>query len=164
LNSALRLAMYARAVQLSKDLGLYNRFIFFNQDWVPYAERANYLLEADIGASTHYDYVETLFSFRTRLLDYIWAELPMLVSAGDSMGEQVVRRYGLGEVVACEDVEGMSQAILRLADTPNLRAHYHPRFAAIREQFRWERAVEPLARFCAEPYFAPDRLKEAAQS
>jgi glycosyltransferase involved in cell wall biosynthesis len=156
LNSALRLAMYARAVQLSKDLGLYNRFVFFNQDWVPYAERANYLLEADIGASTHYDYVETLFSFRTRLLDYIWAELPMLVSAGDSMGEEVVRRYGLGEVVTCRDVEEMTQAILRLADTPNLRAHYHPRFAGIREQFRWERAVEPLARFCAKPHFAPD--------
>jgi glycosyltransferase involved in cell wall biosynthesis len=160
LNGALRLAMYARAVQLSKDLGLYNRFVFFNQDWVPYAERANYLLEADIGASTHYDYVETLFSFRTRLLDYIWAELPMLVSAGDSMGEEVVRRYGLGEVVPCQDVEGMSQAILRLADTPNLRAYYHPRFAGIRDQFQWDRAVAPLIRFCAAPYFAADQPRE----
>lgn len=157
LNASLRLAMYDRAVQLSKDLSLYDRYVFFNQNWIPYADRANYLLEADIGASTHFDYVETIFSFRTRLLDYIWAELPMLVSAGDSMGEEVVRAHGLGEVVPCQDVEGMAQAILRLVNTPNLRAQYRPRFAAIREQFQWERAVEPLARFCTEPYFAPDR-------
>jgi len=159
LNAALRLVMYDRAVALSRDLGLYNRYVFFNQNWIPYAERANYLLEADIGASVHYDYVETLFSFRTRLLDYIWAELPMLVSAGDSMGEEVVRAHGLGEVVPCQDVEAMAQAILRLVDTPNLRTQYHPRFAAIRDQFRWERAVEPLARFCAQPHFAADRLR-----
>ena len=47
--------------------------MFFNEDWVAYDDRQNYLLEADVGVSTHLDHVETEFSFRTRILDYLWA-------------------------------------------------------------------------------------------
>ena len=51
-------AMAARAVELAKELGLYERFVFFNFAWVPYAERANYLLESDLGISSHLDTLE----------------------------------------------------------------------------------------------------------
>jgi len=160
LNAVLPMEVYDRAVQLSRDLDLINKCVFFNQEWVPYEERAEYLLEADIGVSTHFDYVEVLFSFRTRLLDYLWADLPMLVSGGDSMSEEVVHGYSLGEVIPPGDVEGLAQAILRMTDVPNLRELYRPRFAAVKEQFRWDRVVEPLARFCRSPRLAPDRRRD----
>ncbi|MBL7201593.1 MAG: glycosyltransferase, partial [Anaerolineae bacterium] len=51
-----------RAIALSKELGLYERSVFFN-DWVPYGERQNHLLEADVGVSLHLDHVETRFAF-----------------------------------------------------------------------------------------------------
>src|SRR5207248_578483 len=41
-----QLAMTGRAVELAKELGLYDRFVFFNFGWVPYGERANFLLDA----------------------------------------------------------------------------------------------------------------------
>ena len=53
--------------------------------WVAYDERQNYLLEADIGVSSHLDHVETAFSFRTRMLDYLWAGLPMVTTQGDTL-------------------------------------------------------------------------------
>ena len=40
---------------------------------MPYDERADYLLDADVGVSTHFPHIETEFSFRTRILDYLWA-------------------------------------------------------------------------------------------
>ena len=49
--------------------------VHFNYDWVPYAERARFLLDADLGVSAHFDTVETRFAFRTRLLDYFWVHL-----------------------------------------------------------------------------------------
>ena len=33
----------------------------------------------------HLDHVETAFSFRTRVLDYLWASLPVVTTAGDAM-------------------------------------------------------------------------------
>ena len=74
------------AVALAEELGLVGTNVFFNEDWVEYDDRQNYLLEADIGVSTHLDHVETEFSFRTRLLDYLWASLPIVATSGDSLG------------------------------------------------------------------------------
>ena len=143
------------AIPLSKELGLYDEFIFFNE-WVPYKERQNYLLEADVGVSLHLDHIETRLSFRTRLLDYIWAGLPIVTTRGDCMSE-LVEQYDLGKVVDYEDVEQVTETLLELLDTPDLREAYRPNFEKVRDQFTWERVVDPLTNFCANPHFAPDR-------
>lgn len=66
----MRVAVAAR--DLSDSLGLTGTHVFFNEDWVPYEERADFLMESDIRVSTHLPHVETAFSFRTRILDYLW--------------------------------------------------------------------------------------------
>jgi len=152
----------AQAIQLSKDLGLYDKFVFFNE-WVPYEERQNYLLEADVGVSLHLDHLETKFSFRTRILDYIWAGLPIVTTRGDSMSE-LVEQHNLGKVVGYRDVEQAADALTELLGTPNLREVYRPGFEEVKGRFIWERAVEPLARFCANPRLAPDKAAPGVRS
>jgi glycosyltransferase involved in cell wall biosynthesis len=150
------MTMYPHAVALAEQLGLLNTTVFFNDRWVPYAERANYLLEADVGVSAHQAHIETRFAFRTRLLDYIWAGLPMVVSAGDALAETVVQR-GLGYAVAIGDAAGFAQALRELTSQPNPRARYAAAFAEVRPAFTWERALIPLLAFCRSPRHAPDR-------
>ncbi len=142
-------------IALSRELGLYGRTVFFN-DWVPYAERENYLMEADVGVSLHRDHLETRFSFRTRFLDYVWAGLPIVATRGDVLSEQV-EAQGLGRVVSPGDVDGVAEAILSLLDTPNLRETYRPRFAPVAAAYRWEIVTRPLVEFCAAPRIAPDK-------
>jgi len=88
------MAMYRRSVELSDRLGLTGRHVLFG-DWLPVDERANYLLEADVGVSLHPAGIEARYAFRTRLLDYIWAGLPMVVSEGDVLAD-LVRENALG--------------------------------------------------------------------
>lgn len=140
---------------LADELGLTGRTVFFN-DWVAYEERANYLLEADVGASLHRDHLETRFSFRTRFLDYLWAGLPIVATRGDVLSEQV-ETQGLGRVVEPGDVEGVVQAILSLVEKPNLRQVYRPRFERAAAAYRWEVVTRPLVEFCAAPRIAPDK-------
>lgn len=142
------------AIQLVHALGL-QKYVLFN-DWVPYHERGNYLLEADIGVSLHLDHIETRFSFRTRLLDYIWAGLPVLATRGDVLGQMLAER-GLAHLVEPGDVEGVAKGVLGLLAMPSLRSRLAPEFARVAEQFRWENVVRPLIRFCAAPYFAADK-------
>ena len=85
----MRMAVDARG--LSDELGLTGTHVFFNEGWVDYDDRQNYLLEADIGVSTHLDHVETALSFRTRILDYLWASLPMVATRGDSLADLIER-------------------------------------------------------------------------
>ncbi len=145
-----------QALALAQDLDLLGKTVFFNDRWVPYAERANYLLEADIGVSAHFDHIETHFAFRTRVLDYIWAGLPIVVTAGDVLAD-TVRDMGLGRVAPAGDAAGFAQALLELADQPQMRQQYASAFASARAAFSWQRALEPLVAFCTSPRYAADR-------
>lgn len=142
-------------IALSRELGLEGRTVFFN-DWVPYAERESYLLEADVGVSLHRDHLETRFSFRTRFLDCVWAGLPIVATRGDVLSDQV-KADGLGEVVEPNDVDGVTQAILKLLDTPHVREAFRPRFEQAAAAYRWDVVTRPLAEFCRSPHPAPDK-------
>ena len=75
-----------------------------------FEDRAGYLRDADIGVSTHLDHVETAFSFRTRLLDYLWAGLPIVATRGDSFAPLIDER-GAGCTVDAQDVAGLEAAL-----------------------------------------------------
>jgi glycosyltransferase involved in cell wall biosynthesis len=132
-----------RALALTDELGLTGRSIFFNDSWVPHADRGAYLLEADIGVSAHRDEVETRLAFRTRLLDYFWAGLPVVTTRGDSLADEVARR-GLGRVVDYGDVQGWVAALTELLDDPQAHERASAASAAIREEFAWPRVVAPV--------------------
>ena len=109
-----KMAALGETAALSRRLGLIEKCIIFN-DWVPYASRQNYLLEADIGLSLHRDIAENRFAFRTRFMDYLWAGLPSVATEGDVLSD-VVRDSGLGRLVApgrAQSPGGLSNAFRR---------------------------------------------------
>ena len=141
---------------LAGRLGLTGTHVFFNEGWVDYDTRADYLLEADVGVSTHLDHVETAYSFRTRLLDYLWAGLPIVATGGDSFAD-LIRSEGLGAAVPAGDAGALEDALHRLlADDDHNRA-CRAASARVAPRFAWRRALEPLLAFCADPRPAPDR-------
>lgn len=144
----------------AEALGLLDRHVFFN-DWVPYERRARFLAEADIGISTHRDHLETHFAFRTRMLDYIWAGLPIVCTRGDVFADLVEAR-GLGRAVPPADPEGLAAAIRELLDQPDQRRAAAAALEQVAEEMRWSRVVAPLVRFCAEPRHAADHAASVA--
>lgn len=149
-------AMMEQAVRLSQALGLHDRSVFFEK-WVPYEERENYFLEADIGICFHFDHLETRFSFRTRILDYIWAGLPIITGIGDTMGD-LVQQHGLGYAIAPGDVAGLTRAIRSLLDESDSRGSRREAFARLARDLSWERVTAPLRAYCQAPWRAPDKL------
>jgi len=141
-------------IALARELGVLDTHVFFN-DWVPYSERRRYLEGADLGCSTHREHLETRLSFRTRMLDYLWAGLPIVCTDGDVFASLVADRR-LGLVVPPGDVEALASAIERLIDDPGERARCRLRLLEAAKEFRWSAVVAPLARFCDAPHLAAD--------
>jgi hypothetical protein len=110
---------------------------------VPYDERQNHFLEADIGVSTHFDHLETRFSFRTRILDYFWTKLPIVATQGDSMGD-LIEAHHLGKTVEYEDVEALAQAIIEVLEDKAAAKKIDAGLTEIREIFRWNNVVSPI--------------------
>jgi hypothetical protein len=149
----MRMAVETR--RLSDELGLTDVNVFFNEGWVAYDDRQNFLLESDIGVSTHLDHVETEFSFRTRILDYLWASLPVVATGGDSFGD-IIDTFGVGLTVPPGDVDALETALFRLLDEPELIASCAAASAKLADEYRWSRVLEPLIEFCRAPHRAPD--------
>jgi GT2 family glycosyltransferase/glycosyltransferase involved in cell wall biosynthesis len=146
---------------LAGRLGLVDSHVFFNETWVPYHDRQNWLLDADAGVTTHYEHVETTFAFRTRVLDYLWAGLPIVTTDGDSFAD-LVRRENLGVVVPSEDPDALADALEKVMYDTAFAAGCVERIAAVRERFTWENVLAPLTEFCRNPRPAADRLPGAS--
>ena len=138
------MTMAVDAVALAEELGLRDRHVFFNADWVPYRERGRYLLDADLAVSAHFDDVETRFAFRTRLLDCLWAGLPVVTTRGDTLGDVIVDA-GAGRAVEFGDVAGWVEAVESLLEG-EARERASAASAALRPPFEWPAALAPLLR------------------
>ena len=151
-----QMAMERQARDLAQKLNLLNRSVLFNESWVPYHERANFLLDADIGVSTHFPHIETQFSFRTRLLDYLWASLPIVSTEGDVFAD-LIRQHGLGATVPASNVDALAQAIDEVLYDEDSRAARLDRVRALASSMTWSQSLAPLIAFCAHPRVAADR-------
>jgi len=143
--------------QLAERLGLIGRHVFFNSGWVPYTERSDHLLDADVGVSTHFDHVETEFSFRTRILDYLWTGLPIVATRGDSFGN-ILDEEGIGRGVPAEDVDALELALEEMLYDEQAAADARKNVARYADQFRWSQVLRPLMDFAAAPHRAADHV------
>ncbi len=140
------------ARDLASELGIIDRSVFFNDGWVPYERRADWLLDASCAISTHRSHLETRLAFRTRLVDCFWAELPAVCTAGDELGERV-ERDGLGVTVPEGDAEAVASALDAVLERG--RDAYSERLRLAAEEFAWAVVSEPLFRFATSPSQPP---------
>lgn len=152
---AMRMAADARA--LADARGLTGSHVFFNEGWVPYDERHDHLLDADVAVSAHVDHVETAFSYRTRVLDYVWARVPVVTTAGDAVAS-LVTAAGAGLGVPSGDVLAMADALATVLGDETVASTCRAAADRLAPTLAWEHALAPLVTFCAEPRRAPDLL------
>lgn len=142
--------MLSKTFELAEELGVRDKSVIFNMDWVEYNDRQNFLLEAHSGVSCHFDNLETRFSFRTRILDYLWARLPIIATEGDYFAEEIIN-HKLGLVVKFNDVDSVKNAILKIVDDKNFYNECKKNISEYREQYKWNVVTKPLEAFCKKP-------------
>jgi hypothetical protein len=158
-DSARLMPIQQRAMDLARELGLLDRIVFMG-NWVAYDDWSNYLLESDIGVSLHRDHLEARLSVRTRVMSYVWAGLPMVLTQGDELAERM-HRSGVAQLVNPGDADGLVRAILAMLAQD--KTSLEPKFAELRPVFYWSVAVQPLRRMCDRPARALDKdIKIAA--
>jgi glycosyltransferase involved in cell wall biosynthesis len=141
-------ASTAAARALAQQLGLLGSVVHFHDRWVPYDQRGAWLAQAACLLSCHVEHLETRFAYRTRLLDGLWAGVPIVCTGGDDLAERVQREQ-LGEVAPPGDPLALSAALERvLADG---REPYAANLRAAAQAQTWSRVAAPLARWIAQP-------------
>lgn len=143
-------ARFHETLALSRELGLYNKHVFFELAWVPYERMKDYMLEADLAVCTYFNNLETHFSFRTRFVDVFWAELPLICTEGDVLAE-MVRERELGVAVPEKDPEALAVAIERVLDDGELYERMQSNIRENNKEMGWTQSFEYLIRFLKQP-------------
>ena len=150
-----RMVAHDDAVAFAAERGLLGRCVHVHDGWVPYDERGGWLLEADVGVTAHRDHAETRFAFRTRVLDYLWAGLPVVGTAGDTL----IDLAGEGGVPVGDD-RAFAEAVARVVDPGPGRDTARARAAELQAEMTWERCAAPLLAFTAEASSRPARHRD----
>jgi GT2 family glycosyltransferase len=143
--------LYHQTLNLTKDLGLLDKTIFFQRDWVPYEDRAHYLLEADCGVSTQRTHIENRFSFGTRIRDYIWCGLPVILTESDFLSERI-RENGGGIIVPERNPGVLAGAILKMYRDRPFRKRCSEAMKKMGEAYRWSEVAKPLIEFLSQNF------------
>jgi len=147
-----KMKMAGDALELSKKNGTFGKNVFFNTEWVEYSERANFLLGSKVGVSTHFNNTETHFSFRTRVLDYLWTELPMVLTRGDYFAE-LCEKEKLGIVVDFQSPKEIALAIEKLTSDKNLRLEIVENIKKVKKEYYWEKIADDIGKIIEKNRF-----------
>jgi glycosyltransferase involved in cell wall biosynthesis len=137
-------AAFAEAQDTARRLGLLGTTVLFSDGWVPYAERADWLLHADCAIATAGDHLETRYAFRTRMLDCFWSGLPVVCTSGDDLAARV-DRDGLGAVAPVGDADALAAALESVLDRG--RVAHAPALAEAAATYAWPVVSGPLRRW-----------------
>lgn len=133
-----------QARELSRELGLLDRNVFFLDEWTPYDRRHEYLLDADIGLTLHADTPEAPFAARARYMDYLWTALPCVLAHGDEMAD-TFGASGFAQLVDPGDRDAAAAALVRLIDDPGARVKAREAGQRLAAEQSWAALIRPLA-------------------
>jgi glycosyltransferase involved in cell wall biosynthesis len=126
-------------------------------DWIPAARRFDLLREVDLLVATHAPTIETRLSLRTRFLEALAADCPVITSAGGAMS-RLLSFHGAGQVVPTGDAAAVAEALRRvLGEGTEERALRQQGQKELLKEFRWSSVLEPLVRFCECPEKDPTK-------
>ncbi len=141
---------------LAKKLKVADRTVFFTENWVPYQERASFLQESDAGIVTSPNIPEANLFFKTRIYDYLWAELPIILNDCEAFAD-LVQEKKLGLVVKTGDAVDLAEKITRLSRDVRLRQDIKKNIRKFKQEIAWENTLAPIRRFAKKPTVSRDQ-------
>lgn len=113
------------------------------QDWIEFDNRADWYLDSDLVILINKIGEENELAWRTRLVDYMWADLPILTNGGDPLGEELIDA-GAASRLENLSAEGLAMSISNVLDEPkNLDTLKH-NLSKVRKKYYWEEVTSEL--------------------
>ncbi len=133
---------YEHVLQTFKKNALLNKTVFM-VDWIDFKDRVQWYKNADIVISINSQGEENIYSWRTRVMDYIWGDLPMISNGGDPLSDELIAN-GAGVKTGLSSDEIVS-IVSNFMQHPKQLATLRENLAKIKESYRWSKVTKVLS-------------------
>lgn len=114
------------------------------QDWVRFEDRANWYLDSDLVVVINKEGDENALAWRTRLVDFMWADLPIVTNGGDPLGELLIENKAAARIVDLESSALAKDIASALAGGSKL-SDMQKNLARLKADFYWDAVTAKLA-------------------
>jgi hypothetical protein len=141
---------FERAIGQARELGLLGENVFFNEEKVTPERLPGYLRHCTAGVMANPPRMEAWCSWRTRLLDLLWAGKPLFGMGFDPLSERM-HQVGAGTLRPCGDAEGFSSDVAGALGDPSTMAAMAEASKRLGASMTWERTLLPILRSFESP-------------
>jgi glycosyltransferase involved in cell wall biosynthesis len=135
------LRKYDELVSFISENNLDNLVIL--KEWVSFSDRANWYLDSDLVVVMNREGLENSLAWRTRLVDFMWADLPIITNGGDPLGEELILAGAAARFSGSLSQELADDLCALLADDKALKT-LKKNLTALRPKYYWDTVTKEL--------------------
>lgn len=130
-------------------------------DWVKFEDRAEWYLGSDAVVLINNIGMENTLAWRTRLVDYVWADLPIVTNGGDPMSD-ILEANKAVYILPDLDVKTIEKEIIKISKDKETLKQVSTNLSKVRRLFYWDKVTENLSKLISKGYKPADAglLKE----
>lgn len=125
-----------------RENGLLESAVHF-VDWVDFSDRINWYQHAKAVISINNIGDENIYSWRTRVMDYVWGEVPMITNGGDPLSDDLIAHSAAIQLVNTKEVT-LHSIIETLLEDDLAITRIKTELIKQKEGYYWENVVLPL--------------------
>ena len=141
---------YDETYTFIKENNLLDRSVFF-VDWVDYNDRINWYQNADIVISINSPGEENTYSWRTRVMDFVWGEIPMITNGGDPLSDSLIAANAAIKLTDTSEKTLYKELQALIADKKHIKA-LKKAVAEQKKLYYWHRVVKPISTIINSDY------------
>lgn len=156
---------YDLAVDFAKKQKLTGKTVFF-VDWVDFQDRVNWFTHADVIVSLNQPGEENKYSWRTRVMDYVWGEAVTISNGGDPLSEELISKNAAIRLPELSSV-ALAKTIREVRESKSLISNAKEALRSIKEMYFWDVVTKELADVVRShdlPFVAEQSLRSLTQT
>jgi glycosyltransferase involved in cell wall biosynthesis len=122
---------------------------------VSFDQRADWYLDSDAVILINKIGVENTMAWRTRLVDYVWADLPIITNGGDPLSE-ILKTEKAVEILPSLETKNLAKSLENLAKSPEQLESFAKNMNKVRKRLYWDVNTKNLARLIENGYKPAD--------
>ncbi len=138
---------YTYAHKYARDKGLLDTSLYF-VDWVDFDTRINWFVHANLIISINNPGEENNFSWRTRVMDFVWGEAPILTNGEDVLSEELLSRQAAIRLPSLT-AQAITENIQRLESDKSKLKQVVQHLREVKKDYYWHQVVSPVATIIA---------------